>query len=68
MMTVFALIKAFEAKLEELEKLPAKPGVGFAKIKIKEKLAKLCEPVEGCEQCEVFETKCYECCLEEEVA
>tara|TARA_R100001440_G_scaffold1902_1_gene5948 strand:- start:853 stop:1068 length:216 start_codon:yes stop_codon:yes gene_type:complete len=66
--TALMTVKEFEAVLAALEKLPAKPGTGFAKIKVKEKLAELCAPVEGCEECEFFETKCVECLMYEEAA
>ena len=66
--TAFETVKKLEAKLAALEKLKPTQGKGWAVIKVKEKLAELCAPVEGCEECEVFETKCVECLMYEEVA
>ena len=66
--TAFETVKKLEAKLAALKKLKPTPGKGWAVIKVKEKLAELCAPVEGCEECELFETKCVECLMYEEVA
>ena len=66
--TALMTVKEFEAVLAALEKQKPTPGKGWAVIKVKEKLAELCAPVEGCEECEFFETKCVECLMYEEAA
>ena len=66
--TALMTVKEFEAVLAALEKQKPTPGKGWSVIKVKEKLAELCAPVEGCEECEFFETKCVECLMYEEVA
>ena len=66
--TAWMTVKEFEAVLAALEKQKPTPGKGWAVIKVKEKLAELCAPVEGCEECEFFETKWVEWLMYEEVA